>query len=56
MSKNEEIRHRIYGLQRLLNRMIDDGAAYQNIYFVSLLMNRLCNQLYCCAEKKTEQR
>ncbi len=56
MSKQGEILRRIHGLQHLLNQLIEQGAAYRKIYFISLLINRLHNQLYFCAGELPERR
>lgn len=51
MVKREEIFKRIDALKKLLNALIEEEAEYKKIYFVSLMIDKLSNKLYCPSEK-----
>lgn len=51
MQEREKIRQRIDALKLVLNSLIEDGAEYKKIYFVSLLIDKLSNKLYFPAKK-----
>lgn len=52
MTKKKEIQKRIDALKLVLNSLIEEGAEYKKIYFVSLLIDKLSNKLYYSAERK----